>query len=150
VAPGTVANHFGSAEALAAEVTAVVLTDLRVPTPDLFDGIDRLGPRIRLLVEELSKFFERSKTWYQVSLREPPGAQVWQDAEARFYVELDTLVRAALGPVAADAEAVAVVSALLGTYVMGSIEASGLSAESAVALISEVITTWLTARHPGA
>jgi hypothetical protein len=42
------------------------------------------------------------------------------------------------------------VSALLGTYVMGSIEASGLSAESAVALISEVITTWLTARHPGA
>lgn len=149
VAPGTVANHFGSAEGLAAEVTSQILTVLRMPTPDLFDGIDRLEQRIRLLVEELSAFFERSTPWWQVSQRELPGAQVWRDAEARFYVELDTLVRAALGPVAADAEAVTVVSALLGSYVMGSIEASGVAAERAVTLMSDVITAWLITRHPG-
>ncbi len=150
VAPGTVANHFGSAEALAEEVTAQILTDLRMPTPELFDGVDELEQRIRLLVMEISTFFERSKPWYQVTQREPPGAQVWRDAEARFYVELDVLVRAGLGPVAADAEAVVVVSAMLGTYVLGAIEASGLSSENAVDLMSDVITTWLTTRHPGA
>ena len=150
VASGTVANHFGSAEALAAEVTAQVLADLRMPTPDLFDGVDPLGQRIRLLVGEISAFFERSKPWYQVSQREPPGAQVWADAETRFYVELDTLVRAALGQAAADGDAVAVVSALLGTYVLGAIEATGRTAEDAVELLSDVITAWLATRHPGA
>jgi AcrR family transcriptional regulator len=150
VAPGTVANHFGSAEGLAAEVTAQILTDLQVPTPDLFDGVDDLGQRIRLLVGEISTFFERSKTWYQVSQREPPGAQVWRDAEARYYVEQDLLIRAALGPVAADADAVAVVSAVIGSYVLGAIEANGRSAEDAVDLVSDLITAWLATRHPGA
>jgi AcrR family transcriptional regulator len=150
VAPGTVANHFGSAEALAAEVTAQVLTDLRVPAPDLFDGVEPLEQRIRLLVVEISAFFERSKLWYQVSQREPPGTKVWADAEARYYAEQDALIRAALGPVAADGDAVAVVSALLGTYVLGAIEASGRSAEYAVELMSDLITAWLATRHPGA
>ena len=150
VAPGTVANHFGSAEGLAAEVTAQVLADLRMPTVDLFDGVDHLAQRIRLLVGEISAFFERSKTWYQVSQREPPGAQVWRDAEARYYVEQDALIRAALGPVAADADAVAVVSAMLGTYVLGAIEASGRTAEEAVELMADLLTAWLATRHPDA
>lgn len=150
VAPGTVANHFGSAEALAAEVTAQVLTDLRVPTPDLFDGIDGLGDRIRVLVGEISAFFDRSKLWYQVSQREPPGTKVWADAEARYYAEQEALIRAALGPVAADEDAVAVVSALLGTYVLGSIEATGRTAEEAVDLMSDLLMAWLAKRHPGA
>jgi AcrR family transcriptional regulator len=150
VAPGTVANHFGSAEALAAEVTFQVLADLRMPAPDLFDGVDPLGQRIRLLVAEISAFFERSKPWYQVSQREPPGAHVWADAEARFYADLDDLVRAALGPLAGDAEAVAVVSALLGTYVLGALEATGRTPENAVELLSDLMTTWLATRHLGA
>ncbi len=49
VAPGTVANHFGSAEALATEVTTRILADLRMPTPDLFDGVEAMPDRIRLL-----------------------------------------------------------------------------------------------------
>jgi AcrR family transcriptional regulator len=150
VAPGTVANHFGSAEALAAEATGRILADLRMPAPDLFDGVDQVGQRIRLLIAEISAFFERSKPWYLVTLREPPGAHVWADAETRFYVELDTLVHAALGRVAVDEEAVAVVSAMLGTYVLGAIEATGRSAEDAVELLSDVITAWLATRHPDA
>ena len=71
VAPGTVANHFGSASALAAEVSGTILGDLHMPTPDLFDGVDGLPDRIGLLVRELSAFFERSEPWWRASQRDP-------------------------------------------------------------------------------
>jgi AcrR family transcriptional regulator len=146
VAPGTVANHFGSAAALATEATTSILADLRMPTPDLFDGIDRLADRIFLLVRELAAFFERSELWWRVSQREPADAEFWADAEARYYGELNALIRAALGPLATDADAMAVVSAVLGTWVIGTIQATGRSAETAVALVSEVLATWLATR----
>ena len=146
VAPGTVANHFGSAAALAAVATDKVLSDLRVPAPDLFDGVDGLSDRVRLLVRELAAFMDRSQTWWTVSQREPPGSRFWADAEARYYAELDTLVRVALGPLAADADAVAVVTSILGTWVIGSIQATGRSAEAAVELVSDLLSTWLATR----
>ncbi|HEY6570715.1 MAG TPA: TetR/AcrR family transcriptional regulator [Candidatus Limnocylindrales bacterium] len=146
VAPGTVANHFGSAAALAAVVTDQVLSDLHVPTPDLFDGVEDLSDRIEVLVRELAAFMDRSETWWKVTQREPAGAQVWADAQARYYAELDTLVRAALGPLAADADAVAVVTTILGTWVIGAIQATGRSAETAVALVSDLLSTWLATR----
>ena len=42
VAPGTVANHFGSVDALAQEATARILADLRMPAPDLFAGVEEM------------------------------------------------------------------------------------------------------------
>ena len=146
VAPGTVANHFGSSAALATEATRTILADLRMPTPDLFDGVDQLSDRIRVLVRELAAFFERSEPWYRVSQREPTDVEFWAEAEARYYGELNALVRAALGPLATDADAVAVVSAVLGTWVIGTIQATGRSAETAVALVSDVLATWLATR----
>ena len=94
VAPGTVANHFGSAAALATEATTTILVDLRMPTPDLFDGVDRLSDRIRLLVRELAAFFDRSQLWWRVSQREPADAEFWADAQARYYADLNVLVGA--------------------------------------------------------
>jgi AcrR family transcriptional regulator len=146
VAPGTVANHFGSAAALATEATTTILADLRMPTPNLFDGVDRLSDRIHLLVRELAAFFERSEPWWRVSQREPADVEVWADAETRYYGELEALVRAALGPVATDADAVAVVSSVLGTWVIGTIQATGRSAEAAVDLVSDLLATWLATR----
>lgn len=148
VAPGTVANHFGSAEALAREVTAEILTHLRMPTAEIFEDATDLAERIHRLVHEMSSFFGRSESWYRVQQREP-GAQVWVDAEARFHADLGELVRGALGPLAADADAVAVVSALLATWVMGAIEASGRSAEQAADLLAGLIAAWLETRSTG-
>ena len=147
VAPGTVANHFGSAEALATEATARILADLRMPGPDLFDGVDRPTDRIRLLVHEIGAFFRRSYSWYRVREREP-GVQAWADAEARYASELDILVRAALGSQAGDADAVAVVSAVLGTYVLGTLEGMLGSAETAADLVADLLTAWLATRTP--
>ena len=146
VAPGTVANHFGSAAALATEATAAILADLRMPTPDMFDGVDQLSDRIPLLVREMGAFFDRSGQWYRVSQRDPADAGFWADTEARFYAEVDSLVRAALGPLATDGDAVTVVSAVLGTWVIGTIQGTGRSAETAVDLVSELLATWLATR----
>jgi AcrR family transcriptional regulator len=146
VAPGTVANHFGSAPALASEATFELLADLHMPVPDLFVGVDGLSDRIELLVRELAAFFERSEPWWHVSRREPSDSEFWAETEARYYREFDVLVRAALGPLAADADAVAVVTSVLGAWVIGTIQATGRSAESAVALVSDLLTAWLATR----
>ena len=145
VAPGTVANHFGSAEALAAEVTVRILADLRMPTPELFDGVPDLAERIHRLVHEMGWLFTRSNSWWRVRQQEP-NVPFWADAEARYYADLDTLVRAALGPLAADADAVAVVDAILGTWVLGAIETTGMSSEAAADLLADLLTTWLATR----
>lgn len=149
VAPGTVANHFGSASALATEVTANILTELRMPTPDMFDGVASLPDRIRLLVRELASFFERSEPWWYVSQREPADAAFWADAEQRYYTDLNALVRAGLGPLAPDEDAVAVVLSVLGTWVIGAVQRTGRSADEAVDLVSDMLIAWLATRAAG-
>ena len=145
VAPGTVANHFGSLDALAAEVITRILGDLQMPTPDVFDGVDGLADRINLLVHKLAAFFERSEPWWRASQREP-GVGLWTDAEQRFYRELDALIRAALGPLADDEDAVAVVTTVLGTWVIGGLQATGRSQVQAADLVSDLFVAWLTTR----
>ena len=148
VAPGTVANHFGSAAALATEVTGEILGELRMPTPDIFDGVAGLRDRVDLLVRELSAFFDRSGPWYRASQREGPGVSFWADAEARFYLQLDALVRAALGPLSSDEDAVAVVKTIFGRWVIGSLQETGRTSEEAVSLVSDLLATWLATRQP--
>jgi AcrR family transcriptional regulator len=150
VAPGTVANHFGSTAALATELTTTLLADLHMPTPDVFDGVDRLPDRIGLLVRELNAFFTRTQPWWVAAQRERTEVGFWADAEARFYADLDTLVRAALGPLADDADAVAVVTTVLGRWVIGSLQATGRSEETSVALVTDLLAAWLVTRDvPG-
>jgi AcrR family transcriptional regulator len=146
VAPGTVANHFGSREALAAEVGGRILGDLRMPTPDLFDGVDDLAVRIRLMISELADFFERSDPWWRASQRDSGDGQFWAEAERRFYGELDALIRAALGPLAGDDDAVAVIMTVLGRWVIGSLQATGRSPDQAAELVSDLFIAWLTPR----
>ena len=145
VAPGTVANHFGSRDALATEVIGRILGDLQMPTPDLFDGVDDLEDRIHLMVRELAAFFDRSDPWWRASQREQ-DVGLWADAEQRFYGDLDALIRAALGPLAGDEDAVAVVMAVLGRWVIGALQATGRSADEAVDLVSDMFGSWLTRR----
>lgn len=146
VAPGTVANHFGSAAALASEVTGGIFEQLRMPTPDIFDGVVGLRARVDLLVRELSAFFDRSQSWYRASQREGPGVSFWVDAEASFYRQLDVLVREALGPLSSDDDAVAVVMTVFGRWVIGSLQETGRTSEEAGSLVSDLLASWLETR----
>ncbi len=146
VAPGTVANHFGSAADLAAEVTGEILAELRMPSPEVLDGVVGLRSRVELLVRELAAFFARSDPWWRASQREGPGVSFWAEAEARYYRQLDALVRTALGPLASDEDAVAVVITVFGTWVIGSLQAAGRTSEQAEGLVADLLASWLETR----
>jgi AcrR family transcriptional regulator len=146
VAPGTVANHFGSASALATEVTGEVLGALRMPSPELFEGVVGLRSRVELLVRELAAFFDRSEPWWRASQREGPGVSFWAEAEARYYGQLDALVRAALGPLSSDEDAVAVVMTVFGRWVIGSLQEGGRTSEEATSLVADLLASWLETR----
>lgn len=147
VAPGTVANHFGSAAALAAEVASGLLGELRMPSPELFDGVVGLRARVELLVRELSAFFDRSDPWWRASQREGRSVSFWAEAEARYYQQLDALVRTALGPLASDEDAVAVVITVFGTWVIGSLQQAGRTGEQAESLVADMLASWLETRR---
>lgn len=147
VAPGTVANHFGSAAALAREVTGELFGELRMPTPDLFDGVSGLRDRVDLLVRELSAFFDRAGPWWRASQRES-SLPFWADAEARYHQQVDALVRAALGPLSSDEDAVALVITVFSRWVIGSLQEAGRTSEQAVSLVSDLLASWLETRTP--
>jgi AcrR family transcriptional regulator len=146
VAPGTVANHFGSAEALAAVVTSEVLDGLRMPDASIFDGLDDPRERIHAFVRELSAFFERGQVWWTVSRKDAGSLQAWGDAEARFYRELDALSRAALGPLGGDDDAVDMVRTIMGNWVLGALQAGGRSEAAAIDLVTDLLAAWLATR----
>ena len=98
-------------------------------------------------MRELAAFFERSDPWWRASQREPVDQGFWADAAARYYADLDALVRAALGPLAADDDAVAVVVTVFNRWLIGALQTTGRSAEAAVALVSELLIAWLATRQ---
>jgi hypothetical protein len=119
-----------------------------MPTQDLFDGVVGLRDRVDLLVRELSAFFDRSEPWWRASQRDDPGVSFWADAEARYYQQLDALVRTALGPLSSDEDAVAVVITVFGRWVIGSLQETGRTSEQAVGLVSDLLASWLETRSP--
>jgi AcrR family transcriptional regulator len=148
VAPGTVANHFGSATALATEVTGEILGELRMPSPDLFEGVAGLRDRVELLVRELAAFSDRGEPWWRAAQREGPGVSFWAEAEARYYRQLDALVRAALGPLSSDDDAVVVVMTVFGRWIIGALKEADRTSEEAVSLVSDLLASWLETRLP--
>jgi AcrR family transcriptional regulator len=146
VAPGTVANHFGSAEALAAEAGQLLLTGLRLPPTAVFDGVDSIADRVRILARELARFCERSEPWFQVWRREPGSVAAWAEVERRYYREFGVLMRAAVGPLADDPEIVLVGATLIAPPVLDSLQAAGRSSEAAADLVASVLVAWLASR----
>ena len=119
-----------------------------MPTPDLLDGVVGIRDRVDLLVRELSAFFDRAGPWWRASQRESPLVSFWADAEARYCQQLDALVRAALGPLSSDEDAVALVITVFSRWVIGSLQEAGRTSEQAVSLVSDLLASWLETRTP--
>jgi AcrR family transcriptional regulator len=143
VAPGTVLNHFASADVLARAVLDEILGSLKLPSVDILEGVDDVPGRVARLAPELFDFYARSESWYLAYAREPRGVPAWADAEASFYAAFDRLIRAALGPLGQDESSVAILSTLLdgGTY--STLRSRGLPASEIAELVVEVLTPWL-------
>jgi AcrR family transcriptional regulator len=143
VAPGTVLNHFVSSESLARAVVDEVVGSLRLPSEQIFAGLNDLAERVAVLARELFDFYDRSEPWYSVYARDPQGVPAWADAEASFYVAYDSLVRTALVPYSDDEPSVAILSTLLGGGTYSTLRARNLPTSEIAALVVEVLTPWL-------
>jgi len=148
VAPGTVANHFGSAESLATAVGDRVLQDLDMPTSSILDGVDDQVERVRIVCRSLAAFYVRSEPWWRVSQREPGGSiPVWAEAERRYAAAFEALVRAMIGPPGSDdAEQLLVTTSLLDPHLFGSILIAGRTPEAGADLVADVVNAWLATR----
>src|SRR6188508_2264566 len=77
VAPGTVRNHFPEPGDLEKAVFEAMLEELKIPTQEIFDGVDGLRARVTRLAESLADFYERSEHYWRAYEREPELVQAW-------------------------------------------------------------------------
>ncbi|HEX4897068.1 MAG TPA: TetR/AcrR family transcriptional regulator [Candidatus Limnocylindrales bacterium] len=147
VAPATVRNHFAGPDALARAVFEALLAELQVPTHAIFDGLGSLRDRVERLARELAAFYERSEPWWRAYEREPDLISAWSGGVDRYYADIEALMRAALGELARDEEAVAVVASIIGPPTFFALRARGLTSDAAVALCLELALPWLEARR---
>jgi AcrR family transcriptional regulator len=143
VAPATVFNHFASREELDAAIVERALAEMAAPDAEIYDGLTTLRERIARLSRETGAFIDRAGTWYRMWLREPMTSGDWAAAGADYGARWDRLFRAALGPLADDARAMAVLRAVMNPPFIDSVRAGTRSTEEAADLIAAAITPWL-------
>src|SRR5688572_22610970 len=66
VARGTVLNHFGSADGLLEAVLDRAVDELEYPDPAVIEAAATEDDRIRRYVDEIFRFFDRGRDWWQV------------------------------------------------------------------------------------
>lgn len=151
VAPGTVLNHFATADEL---VTAVVehLTDqLALPDPSILDGIADPFARIRITVEAIYGFYSRGDAWGDFFFRERDRSPAVMAGAATVMAALSRLIEAALGDLAGDPRVALIAGSLLDPATRGALLRAGATNESAATHAADLIQTWLQAHsHDGA
>jgi AcrR family transcriptional regulator len=147
VAPATVRNHFPTPDALATATFDALLTLLEVPTPAIVEGLDALAARVERIAMELAALYERSEPWWRAYEREPQLISAWAGGVDRYYAEVDRLMRAALGDLGDDDEALAVLAAVVGPPTFFALRGRGVSSDRAVALSVELAVPWLEQRR---
>jgi AcrR family transcriptional regulator len=147
VAPNTVRNHFPGATDLATAIGEGVLDEVQLPDPSIFDGVSSLRGRLERLAAALAAVSNRGDPWWALMQREPELAAAWQPLEAAYDERLQALIRIALGRLADDAEAVAVVATTIGPPTFYGLQQRGLSVEVAQRIGLELAISWLEAHR---
>ena len=147
VAPATVRNHFPEPGDLAKAVFAALLVELRIPTPEIFEGLDSLRDRLDRLARELATFYERGEPWWRAYEREPELINAWSGGVDQYYADIERLMRAGLGDLSSDDRSLAVVASVIGPPTFFALRGRGLSYDDAVGLTLELALPWLERRQ---
>ena len=147
VAPATVRNHFPEHGDLAKAVFEAMLVELRIPTTDIFDGLDNLRDRLERLARELASLYVRSEPWWRAYEREPELIHAWGGGVDQYYGDIERLMRTALSDLSSDDRSLAVVASVMGPPTFFALRARGLSKDDAVELSLELAVPWLDKRR---
>lgn len=153
VARGTILHHFGGSDRLLDAVAQRVLEALELPDERLLDGVAPGEARIRVFVEAMVRFFERSTPWWQVfePVMQRPELQA---REAEYWAGFGRLQAAAFGPeLTGDAEAMATIGALIHPGTLGSLlwvlETAGIPAADRSRVVGDLVVAYVAGRAGG-
>lgn len=149
VAPGTLRHHFGSRVELDRAMVDRLTAEVPLPELSLFDGAHTVEERLERIVRATGTFLEQAQRLYRMWRREPMVTGPWAERGAAYGARWNELMRSALGPLADDADALAVLRAVLDMSFFESIRAGTRTTEQVSALISAVIIPWFAARSAG-
>jgi AcrR family transcriptional regulator len=146
VAPGTLRHRFPTKDALDAAMVERLRAEAPLPPAGLLDGVTTTDARLALLLRAAVEFFAGAARLYRMWLREPMLAGPWLEAGREYGECWDRLIRQALGPLADDAESMAVVRAVMQPAFFAQLAGAARSREEAADLAAGVIGPWLAAR----
>jgi AcrR family transcriptional regulator len=149
VAPGTLRNHFASRDELDRAIVERMASMVTLPDASIFDGARSIGERLARVIRAGGIFIEEALPLYRMWLREPMLTAPWTEKGAEYGARWEQLMKTALGPLAANDQAMSVLRAVLHPGFFESVRAGKRSREEASALITAVVTPWFTARARG-
>lgn len=116
---------------------------MRLP---LFDGARSMEERLSRVIRAGGVFMEQARRRYRMWLREPMLTAAWIETGAEYGARWDELMRTALGPLADDEEAMAVLRAVIHPEFFDALRARKRSTDEASALATAVVGPWFAAR----
>jgi AcrR family transcriptional regulator len=149
VAPGTLRNHFPTRESLERAMIERLTAEAPLPDLSIYDGARSLEERVARLIRVTGTFLDQSTRLYRMWQREPMVSGSWAEEGARYGARWDELMKAALGPLADDADAMSIVRAVLEPTFFDRVRAGQRGTDEASALIAAAITPWLAGRSVG-
>lgn len=151
VAPGTLRSHFRTRDDLDRAILERLTSAAPLPELSIFGGADSIEERLARLIGAAAVFMDQAQRLYSMWLREPMLTGPWAEAGAEYGTRWRALMRAALGPLADDPDAMTVLRAIIRPEFFDSLRGDAGSTAAASALVSAVVVPWFAARarQPG-
>ena len=149
VSRGTVANHFGSTDALLGAVLDDVIARLELPDARVLEGATDADDRVRRFVEATCRFYERSSPWWQTFGQGFEDHPVYKEKEAAFWASFHGLATEALGPAMADRITATTVGMLLHPWSFGQLRWTNLTVEESIEVLTDLMLHALRGREVG-
>jgi len=146
VAPGTLRNHFPTRDLLDAAIVERLTAEAPLPELTIFDGASSIEERLRRLIGAAGVFTDQAARMYRMWLREPMLTGPWAQAGAAYGARWDLLMRTALGPLADDPDAMAILRSVVQPPFFQGIRAGARSTAETAELIADVVAPWFVAR----
>ena len=149
VAAGTLRNHFATRDNLDRAIVERLTSEVPLPDLAIFDGARSIEERVQRVIQAGGIFTDQGRRLYLMWLRDPMLTGPWAEKGAEYGARWDELMRTALGPLADDEEAMAILRAVIHPVFFDSVRTGKRSTDEASALVTAVVVPWFTARAQG-
>jgi len=146
VAPGTLRNHFPTRDDLDRAMVESMASEVTLPDLSIFDGARSIDERLARIIRAGGIFTDQGRHLYRMWLREPMLTAPWIEKGAEYGARWEELMRVALGPLADEEDAMAVLRAVIHPAFFDNIRAGNRSTDEAAALVTAVVLPWFAGR----